>query len=66
MTLTPAQSRILAAVRRDGERRYNGLARRPIEALERAGLVTVTWDAVPEAKGSSMTLVQRITVRPKE
>jgi hypothetical protein len=62
--LTAAQQRILAEVRADGERVYNGRARRTIEALEKAGLVTVEWDTAPHAKDSGMELTERITVRP--
>jgi hypothetical protein len=46
--LTPAQERTLAEVRLAGERRYDGRARRAVEALEAAGLVVV------EREGSAL------------
>lgn len=62
MTLTYAQEDLLEKVRRDGVRIFNGRARKTIEALEKAGLVTVEWDLDIRAGGSS---AWRITVRPK-
>lgn len=47
-------------------RKYNGIARRPIEALEAAGLVNVDWDMRPVSKGSGIELVWSIRVTPKE
>lgn len=64
--LTPAQKRILTEVMQSGVRVYNGRARGPIEALEKAGLVTVEWDMIPQSKGNGIELRERITVRAKE
>jgi hypothetical protein len=64
--LTPAQERMLAEVRRDGKRVYNGRAQRPIKALEAAGLVDVDWDMRAQSKGGGIELVWVITVTPKE
>jgi hypothetical protein len=64
--LTVAQHRILTEVRATGSRVYNGRARRSIQALEDAGLVTATYDMIPQWKGGGMELVDRITVTPKE
>lgn len=63
--LTAAQARCLDEVRAAGAsgRAYNGRARRTIEALERAGLVTATMDLVPHV-GDRFT--ERWTVRPVE
>jgi hypothetical protein len=62
--VTSAQAKLLEDVRAAGERVYNGRARRTIEALERAGLVTAKYDMQPHAKGSvGFTLTERITVR---
>lgn len=55
--LTPAQRRILADVCERKEVIYNGRARKPIEALEKAGLVVVHWGV--------QAYKYRITVRPK-
>lgn len=63
--LSPAQQRILDEVRRDGERKYNGRARKPIKALEIARLVEVDWNRVAQAKGGGIELVEVITVRPR-
>lgn len=42
--LTPAQDRALQQIRVKGEEfAYNGISRATIAALERHGLVTVTW-----------------------
>lgn len=60
--LTHAQKRVLAEVRVTGRRIYNGRARRPVEALEAAGLVSVDWDMVPHVKGNGIELTWRITV----
>jgi hypothetical protein len=63
--LTRAQRRLLAEVRTDGERVYDGRARRSIEALEDAGLVTATRDdGPPAANGTKASAAARITVRP--
>lgn len=63
--LTDAQRRILVDVIRDGRRVYNGIARRPVKALEARGLVHVEWDHVAHAKGSGIDLTQHITVTPR-
>jgi hypothetical protein len=60
--LTAAQQRILDRVRAEGPLVLGGRRRRAIEALERRGLVTAVYDATPQAKGSGIELVQRITV----
>lgn len=62
--LTAPQGRILADVRRDGQKTYNARARRPIERLEALGLVLVDWDVDLAVKGSGTYLRWRITVRP--
>lgn len=62
--LTPAQHRILMEVRNAGSKVYNGRARRPIEALERHGLVHVQWDMRAQSKGGGIELVEVITVTP--
>jgi len=58
-TLTRAQRRVLAEVRAHGERTYNGRARKPIEALERAGLVDAEHGQHAGEGG------ELITVRPR-
>jgi hypothetical protein len=58
-TLTSAQRRVLAEVRADGERTYNGRARKPIKALERTGLVDAERGHDTGEGG------ERITVRPR-
>jgi hypothetical protein len=60
--LTKAQEGILYLVRAEGRRIYNGRARRPVEALEKAGLVNVDWDMDLHVKGNGMDASQRITV----
>lgn len=62
--LTASQQRILDEVRAAGHKTYNGLARRPIEALEAQGLVTVDWDQRAHVKGSGIELTWKITVTP--
>jgi hypothetical protein len=65
--LTSAQRRLLAEVRADGERVYDGRARKSIEALENAGLVTATRDSEPSARnGKKVSAAERITVRPRD
>lgn len=59
--LTPAQQRLLDEVRAKGTVVKNGRARKPIEALEAAGLVVADWDLVPAAIGP---WYWRITVTP--
>ena len=63
--LTPAQKRLLNEVRQRGHATYNGRARPVIEALERAGLVTVDWDMQPHVKGNGISLSWRITVHSR-
>jgi hypothetical protein len=60
--LTIPQRKLLAEVRKDGSRVYNGRARSRIEALEAAGLVTADWDMELLADGGTLW---RITVEPK-
>jgi hypothetical protein len=62
--MTAAQQRILDEVRTSGRRIYNGRARRPIRALENAGLVQVEYDQVAQSKGSGIELVERFVVTP--
>lgn len=45
MELTATQSRYLDEIRRDGERSYNGHARRPLVALAEAGLIRLSYEA---------------------
>jgi hypothetical protein len=47
--LTAPQTALLARVRAEGEVRLNGRARRTVEALEAAGLVTYEYDLQPSA-----------------
>ena len=63
--LSPAQARVLYEVRQEGQHVYNGRMRRTVEALERAGLVEVEYDHLPQAKGNGIELVERLTVRPR-
>lgn len=49
--LTPAQGRYLVEIRRNGERKYNGRARRPLEALRDAGLIEYDYTLVPVQNG---------------
>ena len=51
LRLTVAQARYLAEIRAAGVKRYNGRARRPLEALKRAGLIEYEYDLVPQARG---------------
>ncbi len=64
--LTAPQARYLAEIREAGERSYNGRARRPLEALERAGLIEYDYALVPRASGSGLIgeLTERFTARP--
>lgn len=59
--LTSAQQRILDQVK-TGPHVYTGRARKPVEALEKLGLVTVDWDLVLHAIGGA---TWRITVTLK-
>ena len=52
---------MLTEVRKAGEMKYNGRARRTIEALERAGLVEYDFELIPHAIGS---WGEQFTVRP--
>ena len=61
--LSPAQARMLRDVREDGERTYNGLARKTVEKLESLGLVTSDFELVPHDGGR---YTERFTVRPSE
>lgn len=49
--LTRAMREILEDVTTNGPQRYNGLMEKPIRALERMGLVTVSYDFLPSAIG---------------
>lgn len=49
-----------------GQARFNGRMRRPIEALEKAGLIQASYDREPRSKGTGIELVEVITVRRKE
>ena len=60
--LTEAQQRYLDRVRLAGRLVLNGRARRPIEALANAGLVSVDWDMRLQAKGNGMEATTLITV----
>lgn len=64
--LTEPQRRLLAAVREHGRVVKNGRARRTVEALERAGLVDVEYDQIPQAKGGGMEIVERFYITPRE
>jgi hypothetical protein len=60
--LTKAQQRYLDRVRLAGRLVLTGRARRPIEALENAGLVAVDWDMRLHVKGNGLDASQLITV----
>lgn len=64
--LTPSQQRILVAIRMAGRegKVYNDRARRPLEALEAAGLIRVEWDYRPQVSGSGIELVGHHTCYP--
>lgn len=62
-TLTPAQARYLAEIRRDGKRTYNGRALRPLERLCALGLITIEYDHRPQSKGNGVEWTQRLTAR---
>jgi hypothetical protein len=62
--LTPAQRRYLEAIRQAGVKVYNDRARKPLEALEAAGLITVDWDMRAQTKGNGIELVGCNTARP--
>lgn len=59
--LTIAQQRYLAEIRAAGEKRYNGRARKPLEALRAAGLVEYDFELTPHPGGLHTEL---FTVRP--
>ncbi len=65
-TLTDAQARMLADVRRDGVRVYNGRARRTVEALDAKGLVDVNYSVHAQAKGNGIQWVERLEVFPSD
>lgn len=60
--LTKPQQSYLDQVRLAGRLVLNGRARRPIEALANAGLVSVDWDMRLQAKGNGMEATTLITV----
>jgi hypothetical protein len=62
--LTKAQERYLAEIRAAGVKHYNNRARKPLEALEAAGLITVDWDMRAQTKGNGIELVGQNTARP--
>jgi hypothetical protein len=64
--LTKAQQRYLEEIRQAGVKTYNDRARRPLEALEQAGLITVEWDMRAQTKGNGIELVGHNTARPVE
>ena len=59
--LTPAQSRYLEEIRAAGMRRYNGRARRPLEALRAHGLIEYDFDLIPHLGGR---YTEQFTCRP--
>lgn len=61
-SLTPAQKRYLNRIRKAGSKglTFNGRAKRPLKALEAAGLIFVEWDKVAQASGSGIQLVGRL------
>jgi len=62
--LTKPQEALLSRVRAAGVLVQNGRARRTVEALERAGLVTVEYDQVAHATGNGISISERFTMRP--
>jgi hypothetical protein len=62
--LTKAQERYLYEIRQVGECVYNNRARKPLEALEAAGLITVDWDMRAQTKGGGIELVGRNVAKP--
>jgi len=63
-SLTAPQRRYLAEIREAGERRYNGRARRTLEALETEGLIEIEYDQVAHAKGNGIELTEVFICRP--
>lgn len=66
--LTQSQRRLLGAIRATGTtgKIYNDRARRPLQTLEAAGLITVRWDSRAQSKGSGIELVGHNTAWPVE
>jgi hypothetical protein len=62
--LTPAQERMLAEVRRAGEKVYNGRARRTVEALKAHFLIEYDYELVSHIKGGGTRYTEQFTVRP--
>jgi hypothetical protein len=58
--LTDAQVLILAKVRAMGSLTLNSRARKPLETLEKLGLVTVTWEVQPDALRGRHTLIAHV------
>jgi hypothetical protein len=56
-TLTPAQERYLRRLLANGTQVFNDRARRPLEALEALGFVSVVWDQRAQSKGGGIELV---------
>lgn len=63
--LSKAQQRIFDEVTERGSVTYNGRVRKPIEALEKVGLVDVHWSMRACGIGMTHRYVDVITVRPK-
>lgn len=65
--LSAAQQRYLAEIQAAGAqgRRYNGRAAKPLEALERLGLIGLDFDLLPQVKGNGLEFVQRFTAVAK-
>jgi hypothetical protein len=63
--LTPAQQRYLDEIETAGERRYNGRARRTVEALRDAGLIEFDYDQRAQEKGNGIELVEIFICRPR-
>jgi|KBSMisStaDraftv2_1062788.scaffolds.fasta_scaffold12756_7 hypothetical protein len=67
-TLTPAQARYLAEIREAGAegRKYNGRARKVLDALEALGLIVVDYDLVLHYGGTLSGLYQCWSVEGHE
>ena len=58
---TTTQLRYLREIRAAGERTYNGRAGKSLRALQRMGLISFTFDLIPQASGR---YAERYTARP--
>ena len=56
--LTAAQQRYLEEIRAAGTKRYNGRARRSLEALKAAGLIDFEYDLVPHQTGNGLSFTE--------